>query len=83
MSVWMDGFLTWDTLDDRSRIWECHDSSNNTYTKTNANIGISSIKVFSGVTFVCSFHECAFLRASIKLHWNDGEVVEPITSSAS
>lgn len=33
MSVWMDGFLTWDMLDDRSRIWECHDSSNNTYTK--------------------------------------------------
>jgi len=33
MSVWTDGFLTWDMLDDRSRIWECHDSKQHVHEK--------------------------------------------------
>ena len=65
-NVSMAAFLTWDMLDDRSRIWECHDSSN-TYTKTNANIGTPRMKLFSDVTLLF-VHECAFLYASINLH---------------
>jgi len=67
MSVWTDGFLTWDMLDDRSRDLECHDNSSNPYTKPNANIGIPRMKLFSDVTLLF-VHECAFLRASINLH---------------